>query len=255
MTAINNEIIWITGASTGIGRELAVKLAARGNTVLASARSEQALLALAAEHPGIIAIPFDVTDQAKLAEVAAIIKSHVNYLDRVILNAGNCEYLEIANPDWAMLERVMAVNFFGVSNSVQIALPLLRLCPGSAHIIGVGSLASQVPFPRAEAYGASKAALDYFLSSLRVDLAAENIAVTVIKPGFVSTPLTDKNDFDMPFVMSADEAGERIITAIGKRPDCFCFPRRLSYVLSLGRLFPGLWNRLVAPTLVKNQGV
>jgi NADP-dependent 3-hydroxy acid dehydrogenase YdfG len=249
---ISNEIIWITGASTGIGRELAIKLAAQGNKVLASARGEQGLAALAQENPGIIAIPFDVTDKSQLDKVAASIGQHVEYIDRVILNAGNCEYFDLSSPDWAMMERVMDVNYFGAINSLQIALPLLRLCPSFAHIVGVASLAAEVPFPRAQAYGASKAAIEYFLNALRVDIAQENIDVTVIKPGFVSTPLTDKNDFDMPFLMSADEASDRMISAITRRPDTFSFPRRLSGLLFFFRLFPGLWNRWVAPKLVNH---
>jgi short-subunit dehydrogenase len=255
MNMISGEVVWITGASTGIGRELAIKLAAQGNTVLASARGQQDLLELAAANPGIIPIPFDVSNKSQLHSVAENIGTQVRYLDRVILNAGNCEYLDINNPDWEMMERVMAVNFFGVVNSLQIALPLLRLSARRAHIVGVASLASEVPFPRAEAYGSSKAAVEYFLNSLRVDLAHEHIDVTVIKPGFVKTPLTDKNDFDMPFLMSVDEAATRMIRAIGKRPTSFSFPRRLSFALKLGRWFPGLWNRLITPNPVKQQGV
>ena len=144
----------------------------------------------------------------------------------------------------------MDVNYFGVINSLQIALPLLRRCPRFAHIVGVASLAAEVPFPRAQAYGSSKAAVEYFLNALRVDIAQENIDVTVIKPGFVSTPLTDQNDFDMPFLMSADEAGDRMVSAIARRPETFSFPRRLSGLLFFFRLFPGLWNRWVAPKLV-----
>jgi len=111
----------------------------------------------------------------------------------------------------------------------------------------VASQATAAPFPRAEAYGASKAALQYFFDSLRLDLASENIDVCVVNPGFVDTPLTRRNDFDMPFLMDADKAAGLIVDKLQSRPRQFSFPLRLSLLLGLARLLPSAWQKLVAP--------
>lgn len=249
---MSNEIIWLTGASTGIGKSLAIELASRGHTVIASARGAKALEELAAEYPGIKPLPFDVTDVDSLDATRNALQDISPYLDRVILNAGTCEYLDVSVPDWRMMERIMNVNFLGTVNSLEVAMPLLKQRPqGNAHIVGVVSQAAFVPFPRAEAYGSSKAAMQYFLDSLRVDLIKENIDVTVINPGFVKTPLTDKNDFDMPFLVTAEVAAKRMADAIARRPDQYDFPSRLKILLKTLGFFSGFWNNIVAPKLGK----
>ncbi|ARN73427.1 SDR family NAD(P)-dependent oxidoreductase [Oceanicoccus sagamiensis] len=245
---VTGEVIWLTGASTGIGRSLAIQLASQGNTIIASARGQQALNELAAEHSNIIPLAFDVSRQDLIEEVQQQLSQHSGYLDRVILNAGTCEYLDIDTPDWDMMQRVMTVNYFGTINALAAAMPLLQASP-KPHIVGVVSLATVVPFSRAEAYGSSKAALQYFFDSLRVDLVKKHIDVTVINPGFVKTPLTDKNDFSMPFLMSSEEAAQRMAKAIGKRPRQFDFPGRLKWLLKALGFIPALWNKVIAPSL------
>lgn len=250
MTAISGEIIWITGASSGIGRAMAVQLAEQGNQVIASARGQAALDELVAINSNITACVFDVSDTGSCDAVRQQLLQIHPYLDRVIINAGTCEYLNSKQPDWAMMRRVMEVNYFGAINTLDVALPLLQAQPQSnAHIVGVVSMAAFVPFSRAEAYGSSKAALQYFLDSLRVDLAPEGIDVTVVNPGFVKTPLTDKNDFEMPFLVPVDKAASRIVAAIANRPYQYDFPRRLKWLLKSLGFFPGIWNTVVAPKL------
>lgn len=240
--------IWITGASSGLGRSLALSLAGKGNRVIASARNEAELDKLVELDANIVALPCDITDEAGLEEAAKRILEISPHLDQVILNAGNCEYLDFPQPDWAAIRRVMEINFFGTVNCVKMALPLLRQSVnGRAHIVGVASQATAAPFPRAEAYGASKAALRYFFDSLRIDLAAEDIDVTVVNPGFVDTPLTRKNDFPMPFLMDVDEAASRIVKNIESRPRNYSFPLRLSAMLALSKLLPGLWQKMMLP--------
>ncbi len=245
---VTGEVIWLTGASTGIGRSLAIKLAAQGNTVIASARGQKALDELAATYDNIIPLAFDVSREDLIEQVQTQLLQHSGHLDRVILNAGTCEYLDIDTPDWNMMQRVMKVNYFGTINALAAAMPLLE-ASAKPHIIGVVSLATVVPFSRAEAYGSSKAALQYFFDSLRVDLVKKNIDVTVINPGFVKTPLTDKNDFSMPFLMSSEEAADRMANAIAKRPRQFDFPGRLKWMLKALGFIPAFWNKVVAPSL------
>lgn len=247
MTKQAKKVIWITGASSGLGRSLALKLAEQGNQVIASARSQQALDELAVQNSNIVALPCDITDASSLESLRGWIADESPHLDQVILNAGNCEYLDFPNPDWEAVRRVMEVNFFGTVNCVQMALPLLRKSnSGRAHIVAVASQVTAAPFPRAEAYGASKAAMQYFFDSLRIDLAAEDIDVTVVNPGFVDTPLTRKNDFDMPFLMDVEQAASRIVKNIETRPMRYSFPLRLSALLSLSKIMPRRWQKMVA---------
>jgi len=115
-----------------------------------------------------------------------------------------------------------------------------------SQVVAIASQVTAAPFPRAEAYGASKAALQYFFNSLRIDLVGEGIDVSVINPGFVDTPLTQKNNFAMPFLMDVDDAARRIIKRLDARPRSCSFPKRLSLVLLLSRVFPGLWQKLLS---------
>lgn len=249
---ITNETIWIVGASTGIGRSLTEQLLKTGNKVIASARTRSNLEELMeAEGSGNLTIfPCDVTDKLGLKRVSQKIEEKFSGIDRIIINAGICEYFSIEDPDWDMMRRVMEVNYFGAINTVACALPLLQKpTQDKAHIIAIGSMASDVAFPKAQAYGSSKAALQYFFESLRVDLFDENIAVTVVQPGFVETPLTAKNDFPMPFMVSADEAANVIIKKSVGKPLTIRFPIRLSLILGMMKRLPWLWYQFASKQL------
>lgn len=239
------EIIWVTGGSSGIGRELCLRLAQQGHRVIASGRNESRLQALQREHSGIVILPFDVTDRGRISAVQQQLMGMVNRLDRVFLNAGDCEYFDLASGNWQSIEKMVSVNFLGMVNSVQIGLPLLERST-RGHIVGIGSQAVLAPFPRAEGYGASKAAVSYFLAALRIDLSAKGIDVTEVQPGFVDTPLTQRNDFPMPFMVSAEEAAKRILSAVERRPMQYVFPKRLQWLLKLSRWMPGLWLKMHA---------
>jgi len=246
--ADNREVIWITGASSGIGREVCLQLVAQGHQVIVSGRNKQALAKLAAQSERIIPLVFDVSDQDSVSSAAVKITELTSRLDRVIINAGSCEYLKFPDPDWEAVDRVMAVNFGGAVECIRIALPLLELSSGRGHIVGIISQVVSAPFAQAEAYGASKAALSYFLDSLRIDLA-DSIDVTSVFPGFVKTPLTDKNHFSMPFIMPADEAALLIVESLEQRPSHFTFPKRLHWLLKISKVFPSLWQKMVTANI------
>ena len=244
----SGKVVWVTGASSGLGRSLALGLAQQGDQVIATARDGEALAELASEHENIHPLSLDITDTRALAEAPARLQALAGHLDQAILNAGVCEYLDFPNPDWDAVRRVMEVNFFGTVGCVEIALPMLRRSrEARPHLVMIGSQVTAAPFPRAEAYGASKAALQYFSDSLRIDLAVENIDVSVVNPGFVDTPLTRKNDFDMPFLMASDNAAALILRKLRSRPRGFRFPFRLSLLLGLSSLLPGLWQKMMMP--------
>jgi short-subunit dehydrogenase len=244
-----SKVIWVTGASSGLGRSLVLSLANQGHQVIASARDEKALLVLQELNPNIFAMPCDMVDESSLASVQSKIAEQFSAIDQIILNAGTCEYLNFPKPDWSAIRRVMEVNYFGTINCLKVALPLLRSSHASRpHIVAIASQVTNAPFPRSEAYGASKAALQYFFDSLRIDLNDENIDITVVNPGFVDTPLTRKNNFDMPFLMDVDQAAKRIIKNIASRPRVYSFPKRLQGLLLISKLLPSVWQKMVTQT-------
>lgn len=238
--------VWLTGASSGIGLELAKHLAKANYLVFVSARNASALHNLVEQHPNIIALPFDVSDQTQITSVREQIKQKTNTLDHIILNAGVCEYFDIDNPDWDMMRRVMDINYFGVINCLELALPLM---PAGSQVVVVSSMVSFAAFPRAQAYGASKAALNYLMSAMKVDLAARAIDVTVVNPGFVDTPLTQKNDFPMPFLINTEQIAKVIVQSLTSRVSEINFPKKLSVLLKLANFSPSIWYKFIAPHL------
>ncbi|SHO57278.1 SDR family NAD(P)-dependent oxidoreductase [Vibrio quintilis] len=224
--------VLITGATSGIGQQLAADYAQDGWSVVACGRNEQRLEALKESHPGIRTLRFDVT-QLQEAEAAFAQLSFVP--DLWILNAGDCEYIDDGQIDSELCRRVMNVNFFGVLHCLQAAQRYLR---SGNHVAVVSSVASVVPLPRSEAYGASKAALDYFLSALQLDWHHKDIDISLISPGFVDTPLTQKNTFAMPMCISVQDASKAIRMALAKRKSRIYFPRLFTGMLRLIRLLP-----------------
>lgn len=242
---ISNEIIWITGASSGIGKSLAMQLAEQGNKVIASGRNRKALAELESHSNNITPLICDLVTDSK-DSIQQSLYELTQHLDRIILSAGDCQYLDIKQDDWSSIDNIMAVNFHGTVRAIHAALPLLATS-NHGHIIAVSSMASMAPFTQAEAYGASKAALSYFLNALRIDLKSKNINVTDIMPGFIDTPLTQKNDFSMPFLLSPTEASARIIKAIEKRSFTAVFPKRLYWLFKCISFFPKTWVSINSP--------
>ncbi|MEO3865441.1 SDR family NAD(P)-dependent oxidoreductase [Rheinheimera fenheensis] len=226
----------ITGASSGIGHQLAQHYAANGWTVYAVARSKDKLDDLA-KSAGIIALPLDLTDSAAIQDTATRLQQEGVVLDLLLLNAGTCEYVDATDLDLAAFERTFAINFQAVVAATKFFMPLLKASL-SPQLAIVSSMAHFFPFTRAEAYGASKAAVSYFADSLRVDLADSGISVHLIEPGFVDTPLTQKNDFAMPFLVPVEQAANRIYNGLLSGQSRIRFPRRLSFTLKLLSLLP-----------------
>lgn len=223
--------ILVTGATSGIGRQLALDYHRQGHTVWAVGRNDTALAELAAK--GVRVGKVDLTDRdAVLAWFAGL-----DSLDLAILNAGTCEYVDLPVFDSRLVSRVMRGNVESMAVSIEGVLPLLRK-GDSPHLVGVGSSAAYVPLPRAEAYGASKAAVAYMLETLRIDLAREGILVSLVSPGFVKTPLTDRNDFTMPMRIGVEQASEEIRNGIAKRQLEIHFPRRFTLLLKCLSLLP-----------------
>ncbi|MGB4075276.1 SDR family NAD(P)-dependent oxidoreductase [Pseudomonas sp.] len=225
--------IWLTGASSGIGAALAEQLLQQGHRLALSARTVAPLEALAKRFPTqVLVLPGDLSDATQVRAIGSHIAEVWGALDCAILNAGTCEYVEVSAFEAAMVERVMRANLFSASYCIEAALPLLLLGK-QAQLVGVGSSVTYLPLPRAEAYGASKAAMRYLLETLRIDLHAEGIAVTLVSPGFVDTPLTQKNDFPMPMRWPVDKAARYIAERLHQQPFEISFPGAFIAILKL----------------------
>lgn len=245
--------IWLTGASSGIGAALAEELLRDGHQLALSARSSPPLQALAARFPEqVLVAPGDLCEPEQVRVIAARIARHWGALDCVILNAGTCEYVDAQAFESAMVERVMRANLLSASHCIEVALPLLRQGE-QPHLVGVGSSVTFLPLPRAEAYGASKAAMRYLLEALRIDLADEGIDVTLISPGFVDTPLTRRNDFPMPMRWPVQRAARHIAARLDKRPLEITFPAPFILTLKLLGLLPKRLQLAIGRRLARSE--
>lgn len=244
--------LWITGASQGIGRAVALAAAARGWTVSATARSFAGLENLAAESGGRIhGFPGDITDRAGLAAVVAAIEAQRGPIDIAVLNAGTHEPTDGAVFDAAAYDHLIKVNLTGTVNSLAAVLPgFARRRAGRVAL--VSSVAAYRGLPKAGAYCASKAAVTALAESLRFDLAAVGVTVQVVHPGFVRTPLTDRNRFAMPSLIEPEEAAAHILAGLTSSRFEIAFPRGFISMLKLLRLLP---YRLYFPLVARRTGV
>ncbi len=242
--------ILITGATSGIGKQLALDYQAEGHLVFAVGRNEKALDDLRSR--GMEVGQLDLTDRERSLEWFR----SLDKIDLAILNAGSCEYIDLPDFDSHLVQRVMRANVESLAISIEGVLPLLRKSSGGhhrqlGHLAIVGSSAAYIPLPRAEAYGASKAAVAYMANSLRVDLKKEGIPVSLICPGFVKTPLTDQNDFDMPFRITTEEASIAIRDGLKKKKSEIHFPKKFTWLMKLLSWLPNpVWTKL-AQKMVK----
>ncbi len=245
---MQNRRIWVTGASSGIGRSLAVELSRAGARLIVSERNRERLEEVAEECPGeVFVLPFDAADREANHTAAREIEAQFGAVDTVVLNAGICEYIDLPDFDAESVKRVMDVNFMGIAYGIEAALPFLRK-GDRPHLVGMSSTVAYTGLPRAEAYGASKAAIRHLLQALRVDLLAEKIDVSIICPGFVQTPLTDLNDFPMPMRITAEASAKRIRKGLEKRSHEIRYPTMFALMLRfLGILPSHLRTRLLAP--------
>ncbi len=237
--------IWLVGASTGIGAALLRELDAPGLQIVASARSEDTLSqACKACVAQVEALPLDVCEPGEIGAAVRFIEQRMEGLDLLVVNAGTCEYIDTESMDLDAIDRVMQTNFYGAVRVIKAALPLLRAARGGTtrpKLLVVSSSVTFQALPRAHAYGASKAALRYFTECLHIDLQKEGIDVQIVSPGFVKTPLTDLNDFPMPFLISAEEAAKIICRHLQSNVFDIVFPKPFIYLL---KTFASLPQRL-----------
>ncbi|WP_417623515.1 SDR family NAD(P)-dependent oxidoreductase [Paremcibacter congregatus] len=233
--------IWITGGRSGLGYALVQAYLRAGCHVFATARDEIKLSALEKEcHdlPGrLVTASVDVCDQAAIRCFYADLLARDIVLNRVILNAGTHIPTSAINFSRAAHEKLMAVNYGGVLNCLDVVLAdFTRRCSGQVAI--VSSVAGYRGLPGAGGYGATKAALINLCESMREELDREGVDLRLINPGFVATPLTEKNDFPMPFLISAEKAASYIVRGLDRSLFEIAFPRRFVWLMKLLRFLP-----------------
>ncbi len=243
--------VWITGASSGIGRQLALDLAGMGAKVAVSARSAEALSKLACENANIHNYPLDVTDLGACRKTAKSIETGIGPVDLLIAAAGIWIIRDVQTYSAEDSARAMRVNYEGTANVIDAVLPSM-IARKSGHIAPVASVAGYRGLPRAVTYAPSKAALISMAEALRPDAARHGIKVQIVNPGFVRTPMTDVNDFPMPFILEPADASQRIIAGLDSSRFEIVFPLRLALIMKLLRLLPyGLYFWLMERVVVR----
>ena len=228
--------VWLVGASSGIGAALAVALAGQGARLALSARRADKLQALGIADA--LLVPCDATDAASLAGARQGVIAALGGIDLVIYLAGDYVPMRADSFDLAVAEQVVAVNFNGAMRLAAAVLPDLH--PGGG-IAFVASVAGYRGLPKALCYGPGKAALIHFAECLHLDLAPRGIGVWAINPGFVSTPLTAKNDFAMPALQTPEQAAQAIIDGLADGHFEIHFPKRFTRLLKFFAILPYRW--------------
>lgn len=232
------QTIWITGGGSGIGRALARSFAADGHRVAISGRRVDVLAEAAAADPAAIRChPLDVTDGNAAERVVADIESGMGPIDTAVLNAGIYEPMWVDAFDRDGFRRTIETNLIGVGNTLAPLLKRMR-ARGAGTIVIVASVAGYSGLPGAAAYGAAKAGLINLAEALYPDARRFGIRIALVNPGFVETPLTATNAFEMPFLMTVDDACRRIRRGIESGRFEIAFPTRFALLLKLARRLP-----------------
>jgi NAD(P)-dependent dehydrogenase (short-subunit alcohol dehydrogenase family) len=234
---VTAKLWWITGGGTGIARALARQIAASGDKVIISGRRLSALQETAGTSPNIIPHDLDVTDAWMVAGTLAELESTHGPIDIAVLNAAQYDPMDIADFAADRFGQILTTNVQGVANCLDPLLKSMRE-RGSGQIAIIASVAGYRGLPKAAAYGAGKAALINLAEALKPGADAAGIKLQLVNPGFVDTPMTERNDFPMPFLVTPDEAARCIRRGLAGDGFEIVFPWRFAFLLKIGRLLP-----------------
>ena len=243
---MNNKVIWITGASSGIGKSLAIKFANEGWQVAVSARRESLLKELSDTNSNIHSFPLDVTDSEKCKDVSTEIINKLENIEICIFCTGIHDPKSEKSLDLEKVRKIMEVNFFGTVNSINSVYDYFKK-KRSGHISMVSSVAGYRGLPAGGAYCASKSALTTFAESLYFDLKRFNVRVSVVNPGFIKTPMTDQNDFPMPMIKSPEFAADEMFKGL-TQSNAFeiHFPKQFTFIMKILKIMPNwLYLKLI----------
>jgi len=232
------KVIWITGASSGIGKALALKFANENWDVAISARRENVLKQISESNKNIKSFPLDVTDKPKCKEVFDQVKKNYGDVDICFFSTGTWNPKKEKDIDVEQIDEVFKVNFFGTINSIKAVEEHFKN-KKSGIITIVSSIAGYRGLPNSTGYGPSKSALNNLAESLYFDFGRHNVRVCLVSPGFIKTPMTDKNDFKMPFLKTPEFAADKIYDGlINKNSFEIHFPKELTLTLKFFSLLP-----------------
>ena len=229
--------IWITGASSGIGKALALKFAKKNWLVAVSARRKE-LLDVLAQNENISAFPLDVTDDNKVQETLSNILNEFKDLDICVFCSGAYDPKLEQEINKQQIRKIMEVNFFGVLNCIKSVEKYFKNRKGG-HISIVSSIAAYRGLPNSSGYGPSKAALTNLTESLYFDFKKHNVRISLVSPGFIKTPLTSQNTFKMPFIKTPEFAANKMFEGLTKSSAFeIHFPKELTLFLKVLRILP-----------------
>ena len=234
----DKKVIWITGASSGIGKALSIKFAQEGWIVAASARREGLLQELTKINQNIHSFPLDVTNPEQCKKVFEEIKKKFNNIEISIFGTGIHDPNSEKRFNLEKIREIMEVNYFGTMNSINSVYDYYNDKKGGQISI-ISSVAGYRGLPAAGAYCASKSALTSFTESLRFEMMRKNVRVSLVSPGFIKTPMTDQNDFPMPMIKSPEFAAEQIYIGLTKKTGFeIHFPKAFTFFLKFLRILP-----------------
>ena len=249
---MNNKTIWITGASSGIGKALAIKFAEKGWTVAASARREGLLEDLNKFNPNIYSFPLDVTEIENCKLIANKIIEKFGGIDICVFGTGMHDPKSEKRFNLNKIREIMEVNYFGTMNSINSIYEYFSE-KKNGQISIISSVAGYRGLPAAGAYCASKAALTSYAESLNFDMKMKNVRVSLISPGFIKTPMTDQNDFPMPMIKSPEFAANEIFKGLTEKKSFeIHFPKAFTYFLKFLQILPSsIYFKLVSKGMKK----
>ena len=235
--------IWITGASSGIGKALAIKFAKEGWQVAASARRVNLLDDLNKNNPNIHSFPLDVVDPKNTLNTFQSILEKLNNIDLCIFSTGTYDPKKEREINLEQIRTTINVNFFGTLNCIKVVEKYFK-DKKNGHISLISSVAGYRGLPNSTGYGPSKAALTNLAESLYFDFKKHGVRVSLISPGFIKTPMTDKNKFKMPFIKSSEFAANKIYKGlINSKAFEITFPKQLTVIMKILRIIP-YWKYL-----------
>ena len=248
----DKKVIWITGASSGIGKALAIKFAESNWIVAASARRENLLDELKHINENIHSFPLDVTEIDKCKLTSKKIIERFGNIDICVFGTGMHDPKSEKKFNLEKIREIMEVNYFGTMNSINSVYEYFSK-KQNGQISIISSVAGYRGLPAAGAYCASKAALTSFAESLYFDMKMKNVRVSLISPGFIKTPMTDQNDFPMPMIKSPEFAANEIFKGLTiKKGFEIHFPKAFTYFLKFLQILPsGLYFKLVSKGMKK----
>lgn len=229
--------VWITGASTGIGRALALQLAKDGIQVAATARSIDKLQDLHTANPLIKPYPADVLDPDAVAATFAAIERDLGPVDLAILNAGIWQGMLVSDFSAERAKQTMGINYFGVLHALEPAMAAFAK-RGHGHLALVSSVAGFRGMMKGAAYAPTKAALISLAESLYPHLARKGVKLTIINPGYIETPMTKTDAFPTPFIIPVEQAVQSILSGLERGKYEIVFPWRMALLMKTLRILP-----------------